>query len=119
MSCVTRSRWSRIVPWPPWPRDGGIVVAPMDLRATLRRRGAAIEKLRKRGDKLRRRERLGHENAVGNAARSPFVFPDARHVNDGKFGIELPGVPGDFPAIHPASQADIGHECPVTALVSP
>jgi hypothetical protein len=40
--------------------------------AQLRRPGASVEKVGYGGDKLGRRERLGHHDAVGDALGGPF-----------------------------------------------
>ncbi len=40
--------------------------------------------------------------------RGPFVGAAAGHVYDGKIRIDLSGVLGNFPSVHPAPQFDVG-----------
>jgi hypothetical protein len=75
-----------------------------------RRRATHVEKIRNRGDKLRRRERLLQENAVGNAARRPAADRCAGDVDDRKGRVDFPGLLCDLPAIHPALQLHVGHQ---------
>src|ERR1700687_1608344 len=42
----------------------------------------------------------------------------ASHVDDGKLGVDLPGLPRDFPTIHPTSKTDVGHECEISGLAA-
>ncbi len=84
----------------------------------LRRRHAGVQKLGQGGDELGWRERLGQKNAVGNATRCPFASAGPGHIDDGKFRVDLSGVLGDFPAVHPAAEMDVGYNCPVAGLVS-
>src|ERR1700737_583849 len=78
-----------------------------------------IQKLRDRRDKLGRSERLGQENAGGHAARSPLIGMGGGDVDDGKFRVDLPGLPGDFPPVHCAAETDVRHERAIRACPAP
>lgn len=86
-------------------------------RVGLDRAAALIEKLRDRVDQLRRRERLGQQNAVRNALRVPFVGVRSRDVNywnPGSIGL----APGDLPPVQPAKQIDVSHKRAVLGLIA-
>jgi hypothetical protein len=65
---------------------------PQSSRRTL------IEKLGDGSDELRRRERLGQKNAVGDALRGPLIGICSGDVEDGKLRVDLSGLPGNFPS---------------------
>lgn len=84
----------------------------------LDRAAALIEKLRDRVDQLRRRERLGQQNAVRNALRVPFVGVRSRDVNYWKPRLDRSGAPGDLPPVQPAKQIDVSHKRAVLGLIA-
>ena len=97
--------------------NAGEVVGP----ATPSRRGGRwtaciIEELRNGRDKLRWRERLDQEHAIGDALYSPLVGIPTGYVDYGKSGIELSRMFRDLPAVDCAAQSDIGDESPVAAI---
>jgi hypothetical protein len=91
-----------------------MILADVALRCTR----SGIHKLGHRGDKLCRREWLGQKDAVGNAPRGPLVGMSASHVDDGKLGVDFPGLPRDLPTIHPTSKTDVGDECEIFGLTA-
>lgn len=84
-----------------------------DLIHRTTRRGAGIEKLRNRGDKLRWCERFFQENAVGYAARGPAPDRCPGDVDDRKRRVDLPGLASNFPTIHSALEDNVGHQSPI------
>ena len=78
--------------------------------AALRCRCPAIQELRNGSDKLRGRERLRQHDAIRYTFGRPIFSVCAAHVYDGKRWIDLSGLLGDFPTVHPAPQTDVGYE---------
>src|SRR6266478_392596 len=60
------------------------------------------------GTSHRSSSRLTSKDAVGNALRTIFLCAEACHINDGKLRVDLPGLPCNFPTVHPATQVDVG-----------
>jgi hypothetical protein len=83
--------------------------------AVLRWRLCAIEKLGNGSDKLGGRERLRQHDAIGYTFGRPIFSVCAAHVYDGKPWVDLSGLLGDFPTVHPAPQTDVGYERAVFA----
>src|SRR4051812_40801193 len=69
------------------------------LRRSRARRSPGVQKLRYRRHKLRWRERLLQENAVGNALRCPFIAGRACHVHNRKFRFDFPDLSRDLPTV--------------------
>src|SRR5258708_28298840 len=86
-----------------------------DVRA-LRCRLYSIEKLGNGRDKLRWREGLGQEDAVGYAMGWPFGSVAAGHIDNWEFRVDLSGSLRDFPTVHYAAQLDVGHKRSIFAL---
>jgi hypothetical protein len=78
-----------------------------------------VQERRYRRDQLGRSEWLGQQNAVGHAARSPLVGMGSGDVDDGKFRVDLSGLPGDLPAIHFAPEIDVRHQRAIRAGPAP
>jgi hypothetical protein len=83
--------------------------------AVLRWRLCAIEKLGNGSDKLGGRERLRQHDAIGYTFGRPIFSLCAAHVYVGKPWVDLSGLLGDFPTVHPAPQTDVGYERAVFA----
>src|SRR5258708_7164562 len=86
------------------------------IRRALGCRLSSIEKLGNGRDKLRWRERLGQEDAVGYAMGWPFGCMAAGHIDNWEFRVDLSGSLRDFPTVHYTAQLDIGHKRSIFAL---
>src|SRR6202166_4671699 len=95
---------------PPPPRTGGPPVT------NIRNRLSSIEKLGNGRDKLRWRERLGQEDAVGYAMGWPFGCMAAGHIDNWEFRVDLSGSLRHLPTVHYAAQLDVGHKRSIFSL---
>lgn len=73
-------------------------------------RRTRVEKLGHRRNQLGWSKRLFQQNAVGHSLRCPIVGGSARHVDDGKCGIDLPDKARNLPPLHRPFDVDIGYE---------
>src|ERR1700694_1728831 len=80
-------------------------------------RATGVEKLGNGSDKLRGRERLGQQDAVGHAMGWPFGCVAASHIDNWEFRVDLSGFLRDFPTFDDATQLDVGHKRAVFALI--
>src|SRR5579864_1877473 len=71
---------------------------PCSLLTPLRCRCASVEKVSDSGYELCRRKWLGQHNAIRNALGAPVCGAGSAHIDNGKFWVDLSGLPGDFPA---------------------